>query len=94
MYKKKITKSCECEVPWSCTFKCTDPMFCSSCLTLLLFLLKEAFMRYRYTSRASSYVYIYIYIYTHSKNLEVNLFACAYRLFHRDFSPIKQCNKC
>ena len=30
--------------------------------------------------------YIYIYIYT--KILEVNLFAYAYRLFHRDFSPI------
>ena len=28
----------------------------------------------------------YIYIYT--KILEVNLFAFAYRLFHRDFSPL------
>ena len=24
----------------------------------------------------------------YTKILEVNLFACAYRLFHRDFSPI------
>ena len=36
-------------------FKCTDPMFCSSCLTVLLLLLKEAFWRDRYTSRASSH---------------------------------------
>ena len=33
----------------------------------------------------NSLSYIYIYIYT--KILEVNLFAFAYRLFHRDFSP-------
>ena len=40
-------------------------------------------------------VYIYIYIYTHThththtqKILEVNLFAFAYRLFRRDFSPL------
>ena len=31
-------------------------------------------------------IYIYIYIYT--KILEVNLFAFAYRLFRRDFSPL------
>ena len=29
-----------------------------------------------------------IYIYTHTKILEVNLCAFAYRLFHRDFSPL------
>ena len=33
-----------------------------------------------------AYIYIYIYIYT--KILEVNLFAFAYRLFRRDFSPL------
>ena len=31
-------------------------------------------------------IYIYVYIYT--KILEVNLFAFAYRLFRRDFSPL------
>ena len=38
------------------------------------------------------YIYVfmtYIYIFTvYTKILEVNLFAFAYRLFHRDFSPI------
>ena len=34
------------------------------------------------------YIYIYIYTHTHTKILEVNLFAFAYRLFHRDFSPL------
>ena len=33
-------------------------------------------------------VYIYIYIYIYTKILEVNLFAFAYRLFRRDFSPL------
>ena len=33
-------------------------------------------------------IYIYIYIYIHTKILEVNLFAFAYRLFRRDFSPL------
>ena len=39
------------------------------------------------------YMYICIYIYT--KILEVNLFAFAYRLFHRDFSTINgtYCNE-
>ena len=31
---------------------------------------------------------IYIYTHTHTKILEVNLFAFAYRLFRRDFSPL------
>ena len=34
------------------------------------------------------YIYIYIYIYIDTKILEVNLFAFAYRLFRRDFSPL------
>ena len=34
------------------------------------------------------YIYIYIYIYIYTKILEVNLFAFAYRLFRRDFSPL------
>ena len=38
------------------------------------------------------YICIYIYIYIHTKIytkiLEVNLFAFAYRLFRRDFSPL------
>ena len=36
-------------------------------------------------------IYIYIYIYicvVYTKILEVNLFAFAYRLFRRDFSPL------
>ena len=33
-------------------------------------------------------MYIYIYIYIYTKILEVNLFAFAYRLFRRDFSPL------
>ena len=38
------------------------------------------------------YIYIYVcvcvYIYIYTKILEVNLFAFAYRLFRRDFSPL------
>ena len=34
------------------------------------------------------YIYIYIYICIYTKILEVNLFAFAYRLFRRDFSPL------
>ena len=34
------------------------------------------------------YIYIYIYIYMYTKILEVNLFAFAYRLCRRDFSPL------
>ena len=34
------------------------------------------------------YIYIYIYIYIYTEILEVNLFAFAYRLFRRDFSPL------
>ena len=34
------------------------------------------------------WIHIAIYIFSYTKILEVNLFAFAYRLFHRDFSPI------
>ena len=38
--------------------------------------------------KASTCICIYIYIYIYTKILEVNLFAFAYRLFRRDFSPL------
>ena len=37
---------------------------------------------YKLTSR------IFVYIYIHTKILQFNLFAFAYRLFRRDFSPL------
>ena len=52
--------------------------------------------RLTYTIYMYIYIYIYIYIYNtiymyiYTKILEVNLFAIAYRLFHRDFSPINR----
>ena len=33
-------------------------------------------------------MFLFIYSFIYTKILEVNLFAFAYRLFHRDFSPI------
>ena len=40
------------------------------------------------TPALGKYIYVYTHTHTHTKILEVNLFAFAYRLFHRDFSPI------
>ena len=39
-------------------------------------------------SRITTICYINIYVYINTKILEVNLFAFAYRLFRRDFSPL------
>ena len=56
--------------------------------------MKQSVGKCKQTSRIFVYIYHIDMIYTlyictiYTKILEVNLFAFAYRLFHRDFSPI------
>ena len=43
---------------------------------------------WKYSLHSAGSIFTHKYIYIHTKILEVNLFAFAYRLFHRDFSLI------